>query len=196
MKRGIRHSTKLLAAAVLATGLSTLLAPEALATSGTATSNDDNARQTALVAALHQTLQHPNATGRHICYAAHVEDIGWQPPVCDGAVAGTTGQGLRIEALDVVVSGVGGVCAAGHVEDIGWQAVTCAGDNVSVVVGTTGLGLRMEALDISVNSGGVCANGHVQNIGWQGFVCAAAPAFAMAGTTGQGLRMEAIELTV
>lgn len=200
MRHILRRVTALLAMLFVVAGLSTLAASSALATTAGNTSNIEpnrNATDAVLLAAVQrQAVLQPNATGRHICYAAHVEDIGWQQPVCDGAVAGTTGQGLRMEALDIVVSGVGGVCAAGHVQNIGWQAVTCAGDNANIVVGTTGQGLRLEALDISVSSGSVCADAHVQNIGWQGTVCASSPAYAMVGTTGQGLRMEAIELTV
>jgi uncharacterized protein YjdB len=199
MKIPVHRVVASLAAMVLAAGLAMLVTPDALATPvGAAASLDSpQARQAELDVALQrQAASHPNATGRHICYAAHVEDIGWQQPVCDGAIAGTTGQGLRMEALDIVVSGVGGVCAAAHVQNVGWQPVTCAVDNVNVVVGTTGQGLRMEALDISAASGSVCADAHVQNIGWQGWVCAASPSFAMVGTTGQGLRMEAVQLTV
>jgi hypothetical protein len=28
----------------------------------------------------------------NVCYAVHLQNIGWQPSVCDGAVAGITGQ--------------------------------------------------------------------------------------------------------
>ena len=39
--------------------------------------------------------------GVHICYTAQVQNIGWQGWVCDGAIAGTVGQGLQIEAIEV-----------------------------------------------------------------------------------------------
>jgi uncharacterized protein YjdB len=203
VNRTLQCVATLFATLLLAAGMSTLAASDALATTvgsvpnADANQNSAQARQVALSTAVQRhAIVHPNATGRHICYAAHVTDVGWQQPVCDGALAGTTGQGLRIEALDIVVTGVGGVCAAAHVENIGWQAVTCAGDNLNVIVGTTGRGLRMEALDINGNSGTVCAVAHVENIGWQSPVCAAAPAYAMVGTTGRGVGMEAVELTV
>lgn len=137
----------------------------------------------------------PYDSARHICYSAHVQDIGWQPTVCDGTVAGTTGQGLRIEALAIETENVGGFCAQAHVQNIGWQAPVCQPDGIVATVGTTGEGLRMEALIIGVSSGQVCADAHVQDIGWQGTVCATSPARAQVGTTGQGLRMEAITMT-
>ena len=33
-----------------------------------------------------------------ICYRFHVEDLGWMPAACNGAVTGTTGRGRRAEA--------------------------------------------------------------------------------------------------
>ena len=37
----------------------------------------------------------------HVEYRAHSQNIGWGPWVADGAVAGTTGRSLRMEALQV-----------------------------------------------------------------------------------------------
>jgi len=131
--------------------------------------------------------------GRSICYAAHVQNIGWQGWVCDGAVAGTTGQSLRMEALAIVTYGTGGICAEAHVQNIGWQGWRCQNDGTVVVVGTTGQSLRMEALALSPGHGNACADAHVQNIGWQGWRCGS---YIVVGTTGQSLRMEAVEITV
>lgn len=133
------------------------------------------------------------SVGRHVCYDAHVQNIGWQGWVCDGAVAGTTGMSLRMEALAIYTVNVGGICADAHVQNIGWQGWTCASDGHSLVVGTTGLSLRMEALALLPSTGTTCANAHVQNIGWQGWACG--PAITV-GTTGMSLRMEAIQITV
>jgi uncharacterized protein YjdB len=126
-----------------------------------------------------------------ICYRAHVENIAWQPQVCDGDIAGTIGQSLRLEALEIVAQGAGTVCAAAHVEGIGWMNTRCVGDGGTVVVGTTGRGLRMEALRLSVSSGAPCVNAHVEGIGWQGYRCGNA---VEVGTTGESRRMEAISL--
>ena len=34
-------------------------------------------------------------------YSAHVQDVGWQPWVVDGATAGTVGQDKRVEAVRI-----------------------------------------------------------------------------------------------
>ncbi|MEZ5213990.1 MAG: hypothetical protein R2692_04095 [Microbacterium sp.] len=36
-------------------------------------------------------------------YRAHVQNIGWQAWRVDGQTAGTVGQGLRIEAVEIVL---------------------------------------------------------------------------------------------
>ncbi|MER5773566.1 polysaccharide deacetylase [Streptomyces sp. NPDC002039] len=133
----------------------------------------------------------PNA--RTVCYAAHVQDVGWQAAVCDGQVAGTTGQGRRMEALVIATRGVGGVCANAHLADVGWQGWACAGEGAAVTVGTTGQARRMEALGVQVGSGGVGAQAHVATHGWLNTV-AGNPVYA--GTTGQALRMEAVRVWV
>ncbi|MFE9370089.1 polysaccharide deacetylase [Streptomyces sp. NPDC006711] len=133
----------------------------------------------------------PNA--RVICYSAHVQDIGWQSAVCDGAVAGTTGQSRRMEALAISTSGVGGVCANAHLADIGWQGWVCGSDGQVVTVGTTGQSRRMEALGVQVGSGNVGAQAHVEGYGWLSAV-SGNPVYV--GTTGQSRRMEAVRIWV
>jgi uncharacterized protein YjdB len=122
-----------------------------------------------------------------VCYRAHVQNIGWQGWACNGEIAGTTGQSLRLEALDIARQDGGTICADAHVQDIGWQGWRCG---TSVSVGTTGQSLRMEALTLSVDDT-VCANAHVQDIGWQGWYCGNS---VTVGTTGKSLRMEAIQI--
>ncbi|MFE3524942.1 polysaccharide deacetylase [Streptomyces sp. NPDC059161] len=133
----------------------------------------------------------PNA--RVICYAAHVQDIGWQSAVCDGTVAGTTGQSRRMEALAISTSGAGGVCANAHLADIGWQGWACGRDGDVVTVGTTGQSRRMEALGVQVGTGSVGAQAHVEGYGWLGSV-SGNPVYV--GTTGQSRRMEAVRIWV
>ena len=41
----------------------------------------------------------------YICYDAYVQNIGWQGWQCDGDVAGTVGQSLRMEAIEITVTG-------------------------------------------------------------------------------------------
>jgi uncharacterized protein YjdB len=87
--------------------------------------------------------------GWQVGYQAHVQNIGWQPETYDGAVAGTTGRSLRMEALTVEVNrqqlgGGASECYSAHVQNIGWQPDVCD----STVAGTTGRSLRMEAVRI------------------------------------------------
>ena len=132
----------------------------------------------------------------HIEYAAHVQNIGWQTDVEDGATAGTTGRSLRMEAIRINLAGsdvAGGVEYAAHVQNIGWQAAVTNG----AVAGTTGKALRMEAITISLTGAigdqyDVYYRAHVQNIGWMGWASDGAPA----GTTGLTLRMEAIQIVL
>jgi len=120
-------------------------------------------------------------------YAGHVQNIGWQSSVSNGATAGTVGQGLRLEALRFPASGQ---TVRAHVQNIGWQNYSTG----ATTIGTTGLGLRMEAIQIKSTIAGeaIRCQAHVQNIGWMpevgdGEVC---------GTTGQGLRLEAVRFRV
>ena len=51
--------------------------------------------------AIKLSLSGTNAGQYTIRYCVHVQDIGWMDQVSDGAVAGTTGQSLRIEAVRI-----------------------------------------------------------------------------------------------
>ncbi|KHD35198.1 hypothetical protein NL50_14025 [Clostridium acetobutylicum] len=127
-------------------------------------------------------------------YQTHVQNIGWQDPVTDGAEAGTEGQGLRIEALklNILNAPVGAkINYQTHVENIGWQTPVSNG----LEAGTDGKGLRIEALKISLeNMPGysIQYQTYVQNIGWQNWVSDGAEA----GTDGQGLRIEALKIKI
>ncbi|MFD9789881.1 polysaccharide deacetylase [Streptomyces sp. NPDC059070] len=130
---------------------------------------------------------------RGVCYRAHVAGIGWQSPVCNGQVAGTTGQGRAIEALEITTYGVGGMCAQAHVAGTGWQNVRCGADGQTVTVGTTGQSRPMEALWLSPSTGTVGAQAHVQNYGWMGWQNGNP---ITVGTTGAALRLEAVQIVV
>jgi hypothetical protein len=112
--------------------------------------------------------------------------------VDSGSVCGTTGQGLRLEAIQFEYTGRGRIEARGHVQNKGWMGWTQAGG----VIGTTGQALRLEALEFRfVSEGGARAPEfevmvHLQNTGWTlpaGFD-------ATIGTTGQARRLEAIRV--
>ena len=133
-----------------------------------------------------------SATTASVSYCAHVQNIGWQRYVSDGETAGTTGRGLRVEALSLGVAGVsGGIRYRAHVQDIGWQGWHADGEDC----GTTGRGLRVEALQVEL-TGAASANydvyyrTHVQNVGWTSWTKNG----ATSGTTGRGLRVEAVQV--
>jgi len=132
------------------------------------------------------------SSGGYTCYDDYVQNIGWQSWVCDGEIAGTAGQSLRMEALAIVSYDTDGFCADAHVQSIGWQGWACANDGDVLTVGTEGQSLRMEALSLEPREGTVCADAQVQNIGWMGWICGSE---VTVGTTGESLRMEAIAIT-
>ena len=130
-----------------------------------------------------------------VTYSAHVQRIGWQAPVDDGATAGTTGRALRVEALRLSPSGGATLAWRGHVQKVGWQGWR----DTPAMIGTTGKGLRLEAFQITVKDKGalygavsVEYRAHVQGIGWQPWRRDG----QTAGTTGKALRVEAVQVRI
>jgi uncharacterized protein YjdB/spore coat protein CotH len=129
-------------------------------------------------------------------YSAHVQKNGWMSTVTDGAVAGTTGKNLRMEALKLKVTSeqyTGDISYRAHVEKTGWMSWTSS----SNYIGTVGKGLRMEAFEVKL-TGQLAAQysvryqAYVQGSGWQSIRSDG----ATAGTTGKGLRIEAVKVTL
>ena len=84
-----------------------------------------------------------------VTYSAHVENKGWMDSVADGAVAGTQGKSLQMEALKINLSSLkdetgaalgGTVQYRAHVQDYGWKSWSQNGQ----IAGTTGEKKRME----------------------------------------------------
>jgi N-acetylmuramoyl-L-alanine amidase len=84
-------------------------------------------------------------------YRAHVEKLGWLPAVHDGQVAGTTGHGLRLEALKIDTRKLPGVKikASAHIQSVG--TVDYGYITHETVIGTTGQKKRLEALMLEVD---------------------------------------------
>nr|WP_272919960.1 hypothetical protein [Streptomyces sp. SID4948] len=139
-----------------------------------------------------------SSPGRHICYRAYVVGIGWQQPVCDGAMAGTTGQTRAIEAIDIAVSGVSGTAANGMMQGPGWQTSVwpSAPDDTDLVIGVPGGSEVMQGFAINVGSGTVCQTAHVQNEGWHGQGCDTAGGYIFGGTLNGANWLEAVKFTV
>ena len=125
-------------------------------------------------------------------YQAHVQDIGWQKAVTDGATAGTSGKSKRIEAIKVAVKDStckGAVQVRAHVQDIGWQNWTNGQG------GTSGQSKRVEAIQLKLTDElaqkyDIYYRVHAQNFGWMGW----AKGDSKAGTSGYSYRLEAIQI--
>lgn len=130
-----------------------------------------------------------------ITYRAHVANLGWLPWVWNGSLSGTTGQSRRMEAAQLIVSGLPagiGITYRAHVAGFGWLPWVSNG----AVAGTTGQSRQMEAIQINLTNApagcSVTYRAHVAGYGWLGWVSNG----AVAGTTGQSRRMEALQATV
>ena len=140
-----------------------------------------------------QVLRLPSVALPSVGYSTHVQNIGWQSTVRDGATAGTTGRSLQVEALRVALANVasGGVRIRSHVQGIGWLGWVTN----NAVSGTTGQSRRVEAVQIEL-TGAITSQFHieyrvhVQGLGWLPWVRNG----AQAGTTGQSRRVEAIQI--
>ena len=125
---------------------------------------------------------------------AHVQDIGWQGAVGEGAAAGTTGKGKALEAVRITLSGApyeGDLRVRAHSAEIGWGNWVESGE----LAGTTGRALQLEAVKIELTGEmgerfDVVYRAHVADKGWLGWVSNG----EVAGTTGEARRVEAIEV--
>lgn len=136
-----------------------------------------------------------------ITYQAHVQDIGWQAPVSNGATAGTTGCAKRVEALKINLIGQDGSLLGGdsisvqsHIAGIGWESQPVGNGQTS---GTIGQSRAIEAIRLSLSSGlsdsyDIWYRVHSANVGWLGWASNGEPA----GTQGYGCQIEAIQIKV
>ncbi|SEW35731.1 Putative esterase, partial [Ruminococcaceae bacterium KH2T8] len=90
----------------------------------------------------------PASPNVSVNYSTHVQNIGWQDYVYDGAMAGTEGRSLRLEAMAInVESDLDlGVRYKTHVQNVGWQDWSYNGE----AAGTSGQSLRLEAMQIEL----------------------------------------------
>ncbi len=137
----------------------------------------------------HITAIPQNMTTGNVCYRAHVAELGWLPLVCDGQTGGTTGQGRRMEAIQVYAHS-GNVCYRSHLGGIGWEGSYVCNGQVS---GTVGQSRQIEAFQISTSSTPMTfiARAHVSSLGWLSWVSEG----FMAGTTGQSRALQALEIS-
>ena len=130
-------------------------------------------------------------------YMSHVQRYGWMNYVVSGNLSGTTGQGLRIEAMSIKLTKSGAGVSGGieyktHIQGIGWESVWKRDGQLT---GTQGQSRRLEAIQIILTgevaeSYDIYYRTHCQHYGWLGW----AKNGELAGTQGFGKRMEAIEI--
>lgn len=121
-------------------------------------------------------------------YQAHVQNAGWMNEVKNGATAGTTGKGLRLEAFAINYFGPGTIKYQAHIQNYGWTSERVNGE----VLGTIGMSLRLEAFKIWIEGSNqkLQYRAHVKNKGWLPWVSNG----EVSGTTGESLHIEAIEI--
>ena len=129
-----------------------------------------------------------------ISVRSHSSNIGWMSPVGNGAIAGTTGRALPMEALEAQLDWYGhsgAIELRGHVSNIGWQQWS------EGRCGTTGKAQRLEAVQIRLTGEAAekydiwyCA--HVSGIGWLDWACNG----AAAGSAGKGRAIEAVKVVL
>jgi len=129
-----------------------------------------------------------------IAYTTHVQEIGWQDYVRNGAMAGTSGKSLRLEGIKIkfVNSNTdGAISYRTHVQDYGWMDYV-SNDTMS---GTSGESKRLEAIEIKLTGAiaeqyDVYYRVHAEDVGWMGW----AKNGEQAGTSGFGRRLEGIQI--
>lgn len=130
-----------------------------------------------------------------VSYQTHVQNVGWQNYVNDGAVSGTEGQSLRLEGIKVNLASqpyTGSIQYKTHIQNLGWETSWHANGDMS---GTQGQSLRLEAIQIQLTGEmaghyDVYYRVHAQNFGDLGW----AKNGESAGTAGYGYRLEAIQI--
>ena len=89
---------------------------------------------------------------RLVGYQTHVQDIGTQDYVYDGAMAGTSGQAKRMEFIRIklpsTMASEGKIEYKSHIENIGWEN---SWKQTGELSGTSGKSLRLEAIQIKLS---------------------------------------------
>ena len=131
-----------------------------------------------------------------VLYQSHVQSYGWQEWKKDGDLAGTSGEGKRLESLlirlqDAQGKEIPGITYKAHVQSLGWTQWLSDGAQV----GTTGMSKRIEALRIKLSDElaqkyDVVYRVHIQSYGWLDWTANG----EAVGSTGQSKRIEAIQI--
>ena len=131
-----------------------------------------------------------------VSYRTHVQTIGWQDPVSDGAMSGTEGRSKRLEGIEIRIPDREdlGVRYKTHVQTYGWEPDWKENGAMS---GTQGQSKRLEAIRIEL-TGTAAADYdiwycvHAQHFGWLNWARNGDPA----GTAGYAYRLEGIRIQI
>ncbi|MER6672741.1 hypothetical protein [Streptomyces sp. NPDC000983] len=152
-------------------------------------------------------LARSDPSGRHICYRVYLSGQGWQKPVCDGTLAGTTGQEKPIKAINYAVAGAGGSAANAfrHNPDstdgqgewmASWTAIKADGKN-NYIGSTKKSAPYMTGFAINIGNGQICQTAKVRGYDWGGEGCAEKrPDFVFGGTLENTRWLEAVKFRV
>lgn len=131
-------------------------------------------------------------------YQAHVQNIGWCEPVHDGQQAGTTGFGMRLEAIAVNPPEGWELEICLHIQNEGWKRYTGIVHGTSIVCGSVGKAQRIEDMIVRVvkrpdgDTRKLWFQVHQENIGWKAWTL---EGFA-SGADGQSARLEAFRMKI
>lgn len=131
-----------------------------------------------------------------VSYKTHIQSKGWESDYkTDGSSSGTTGQGLRLEAIKIKVIGDENlnVWYSTYIQKKGW--IDYVKNNASS--GTSGKGLRLEAIKMRLSGSDagkydIYYRVHAQHFGWLDW----AKNDEISGTSGYAYRLEAIQIKV
>ncbi len=131
----------------------------------------------------------------NITYRTHLEHYGWLDWVENGAMSGTSGYSIQVEALQLKLGDNvdGRITYQTHVASKGWLDWASNGETA----GTTGQSLQTEAVRIKLTGEiakryDVYYRVHAQSYGWMDWVKNG----EIAGTTGEKKRVEAIQIKI
>lgn len=145
-----------------------------------------------------ESIKSSTASTVGVTYRTHVQNVGWETTwAANGASAGTQGYGLRLEGIEIKLTGDfpddGKIEYRTQVENMGWEKYW-ASDGVTS--GSQGMGLRLEGIQIrlvNMPDYTIEYRTHVQNLGWE---TTWASDGEIAGTVGKGLRLEGIQIRI
>ena len=131
----------------------------------------------------------------NLAYRTHLEHYGWLDWIENGAMSGTSGYSIQIEALQLKLGDNvdGGITYQTHVASKGWLDWVSDGETA----GTTGQSLQTEAVRIKLTGEiekryDIYYRVHAQSYGWMDWVKNG----EVSGTTGEKKRVEAIQIKI